>query len=57
MFEGVLRLVKPNFNGTIWRKIPMEALYLIPFWFGVLDNSDGEKNTICYYLIIENNRG
>ena len=34
-FEGVLRLIKPNFNGTIWRKIPMEALYLIPFWFRV----------------------
>ena len=35
LFEGVLRLIKPNFNGTIWRKIPMEALYSIPFWFGV----------------------
>ena len=31
----MLRLIKPNFNGTIWRKIPMEALYSIPFWFRV----------------------
>ena len=26
-------------------------------YIGVLDNSDGEKNTIPYYIVDDNNRG